>query len=83
MGSCAVVIVCRDEAAAREAFGVIDEVIGIIYTRTGRRFFDDAQLEREFLQRLRGALDAAKLWAEFQTDWFCLDCELAPECPSY
>ena len=44
MGSRAVVIVCRDEDAARKTFGVTGEGIGICYTRTGRRFFDDRQL---------------------------------------
>lgn len=38
MGSRAVVIVCRDEAAVRTSFGIEDEGIGICYTRTGRRF---------------------------------------------
>lgn len=38
MGSRAVVIVCRDEDAARKTFGVVGEGIGICYTRTGRRF---------------------------------------------
>jgi protein phosphatase len=44
MGSRAVTIVCRDEAAARSRFGVVDEGIGICYTRTGRRFFTDPAL---------------------------------------
>src|SRR5690606_3815619 len=35
MGSRAVVIVCRDEDAARRRFGVVGEGIGIVYTRTG------------------------------------------------
>ena len=35
MGSRAVVIVCRDEEAARRRFGVVGEGIGICYTRTG------------------------------------------------
>lgn len=37
MGSRAVVIVCRDEDAARRHFGVTGEGFGICYTRTGRR----------------------------------------------
>ncbi len=78
MGSRAVVIVCRDDAAARQAFGVIDEGIGIVYTRTGRRFFDKPQIETEFLRRLRTAIDATGLWEVFQTEWLCLDCELMP-----
>ena len=78
MGSRAVVIVCRDEDAARKTFGVIGEGIGICYTRTGRRFFDNRTLEAEFLDRIRTAATAAKFWDEFQTDWVCLDCELMP-----
>jgi polynucleotide kinase-phosphatase len=78
MGSRAVVIVCRDEDAARRRFGVVGEGFGIVYTRTGRRFFNDAGLEAEFLSRVRSALDAGGTWEEFGTDWVCLDCELMP-----
>ena len=52
MGSRAIVIVCQDEQAARERFGVLDSEIGIIYTRTGRRFFNELALEAQFLDRL-------------------------------
>ncbi len=78
MGSRAVVIVCRDEEAARKRFGVIGDGAGICYTRTGRRFFDDRKLEVEMLGIVRTALDKAEFWNEFQTDWVCLDCELMP-----
>ncbi len=78
MGSRAVVIVCRDEEAARVHFGVTEEGLGICYTRTGRRFFDNAELERQFLDRVQSALTAASFWDEFKSDWFCLDCELMP-----
>ncbi|MEO6034294.1 MAG: polynucleotide kinase-phosphatase [Verrucomicrobiota bacterium] len=78
MGSRAVVIICRDEEAARKTFGVTGEDVGICYTRTGRRFFDNAEVEAEFLERVRAAVTAAGLWDEFQTDWLCLDCELMP-----
>jgi len=78
MGSRAVVIVCRDQDAARRRFGVVGEGIGICYTRTGRRFFDDLKVEKEFLERVRGAVSAAGFWESFQTDWICLDAELMP-----
>jgi protein phosphatase len=78
MGSRAVVVVCRDEAAATRRFGVEGEEAGIVYTRTGRRFFDRAVLESEFLNRIRDRITAAGLWEEFQSDWFCFDCELMP-----
>jgi protein phosphatase len=78
MGSRAVAVVCRDEAAAQRRFGVVGEGSGIAYTRTGRRFFDDQQLEQALLGRVRDAADRAGLWDELQTDWLLLDCELMP-----
>ena len=78
MGSRAVVIVCRDRDAARKRFGVAEDEAGMCYTRTGRRFFADSSLEREFLDRVRAAADSAGLWDELGTDWLCLDCELMP-----
>ena len=78
MGSRAVVIVCRDEGAAKKRFGVVGEGIGICYTRTGRRFFNDPALECAFLARLQSAVSAAGLWDELASDWVCLDCELMP-----
>ena len=78
MGSRAVVVVCRDEQAARERFGVADGETGIVFTRTGRRFFNDAELERQLLDRVRTALVADQFWDKFNTSWVCLDCELMP-----
>lgn len=77
MGSRAIAVVCRDEEAARERFGASGGD-GIIYTRTGRRFFDDDALESALLDRLRRAAGAANLWDELDTGWLCLDCELLP-----
>lgn len=78
MGSRAVVVVCRDEHAARERFGVLDGETGIVTTRTGRRFFTDADLERRLLDRVRAAVTAAGLWESLNSTWVCLDCELMP-----
>jgi protein phosphatase len=77
MGSRAVVVVCRDEAAARRRFGARGEA-GVCLTRTGRRFFDDTALGEALLERVRAALGAAGLWDELRSDWFCLDCEIMP-----
>jgi protein phosphatase len=49
MGSRAVVVVCRDEEVARRRFGIVDDGAGIVYTRTGRRFFDDPGVEQGLL----------------------------------
>lgn len=78
MGSRAVVVICRDEESALQRFGVTGGETGIIYTRTGRRFFNDADLESRFLDRLRVAMTASGFWEEFNTSWACLDCELMP-----
>jgi protein phosphatase len=78
MGSRAVVIVCRDESVSVKRFGVIEPALGVVYTRTGRPFFQDRNLEREFLLRVQRAVTAAGLWDEIHTDWLCLDCELMP-----
>src|SRR5262249_13176271 len=68
MGSRAVVVVCRDEAAARRAFGVEGEGAGVVLTRTGRRFFEADPLEAELLEHLRAALTNAGLWERFKSD---------------
>ena len=78
MGSRAVVIVCRDGDAARRRFGVVEEGIGYRDTRTGRRFFDDPKIEKEFLEKVRAGLDTVDFWGQFQTDWVCFDAELMP-----
>jgi len=78
MGSRAIVVVCRDEEAALRSFGVQGEGIGTCFTRTGRRFFEDASVEAAFLTRIRDAASNAGFWDDFKTDWLCLDCELMP-----
>ena len=80
MGSRAVVLVTRDaagETAARR-FGVDDGSTGIVVTRTGRPFFDASQTTETLLARVRAAAETAGLWAELDTDWLLLDCELLP-----
>jgi protein phosphatase len=78
MGSRAVIVVCRDAAVARRRFGIREDESGICYTRTGRRFFDDPELEAQLLERIRTAAERAGLWEYLATDWLCLDCELMP-----
>ncbi len=78
MGSRAVVIVCQDETIATQRFGVLESGLGVVYTRTGRRFFDQADMENAFLERIRSAMEKCGFWKELQTDWACLDCELMP-----
>jgi protein phosphatase len=77
MGSRAVLVVCRDADVARKRFGIADGSAGTIFTRTGRRFFDE-DLEVAVLGRIRAAMDAARTWDELATDWVLIDAELMP-----
>ncbi|WP_299458269.1 polynucleotide kinase-phosphatase [uncultured Microscilla sp.] len=78
MGSRVVLVICRDESVAQSRFGVINEGIGVAYTRTGRNFFTDKNLEEQFLLRVNQALTKANFWEAHQTNWVCLDTELMP-----
>lgn len=91
MGSRAVALVCRDEQAARDRFGITGEgVTGALHTRTGRPFFTGdisgfaagaqitEQITEQILARLREAISSAGLWEELATDWLLLDAELLP-----
>lgn len=78
MGSRAVAIVCRDASVARRRFGIVEDGAGIVYTRTGRRFFDDLGIEDALLAIVRDALERTGFWDAHGTDWVCLDCELMP-----
>ncbi|MGW5904996.1 polynucleotide kinase-phosphatase [Streptomyces althioticus] len=78
MGSRAVALVCRDAETAARRFGAAGGGTGSLYTRTGRPFFDDADVTEEILGRLRTAAGEAGLWDELETDWLLLDAELMP-----
>ena len=80
MGSRAVIVVCKDETVAQDRFGIEpgSEGQGIVYTRTGRRFFKDMEMERSLLARIATRLTRSGFWETFSTNWVCLDCELMP-----
>jgi protein phosphatase len=78
MGSRAIIVLCQDDSTAHRRFGVTDRTDGIVYTRTGRRFFNDLSHEADVLCRLRAAMTSAGLWEELGTDWICLDAEIMP-----
>jgi protein phosphatase len=77
MGSRLIAVVCRDVQTAFERFGVRSG-IGACYTRLGRSFFPNADLEQGVLDSIRTAMDRAGLWEKLKTNWICLDCELMP-----
>jgi protein phosphatase len=79
MGSRAVVVVCRDIESAQKRFGIrTDHQQGTVYTRTGRQFFDDVDMEQALVRRLAAAMDKADFWNKFDSSWACFDCELMP-----
>ena len=73
MGSRAIAVIAKDADAAERRFGVGDGSTGVVYTRTGRPFFNDTT---ELVDRLRAT--AAPLFESLDTDWLALDCELLP-----
>ncbi|MBX2856118.1 MAG: polynucleotide kinase-phosphatase [Rhodobacteraceae bacterium] len=78
MGSRALIVVCRNVAAAEKRFGTEDGKAGVVYTRTGRPFFRKEAQETELISRLRDAAYRAGLWEELNTDWLLLDTEIMP-----
>ena len=64
MGSRAIVQIAKDSESAKHAYGVSSGEQGIVYTRNGRRFFNDRQLESAFLAQLAHAIEKAGLNAE-------------------
>ncbi len=78
MGSRGLIIVCKDETVSKNRFGAMKASNGVAYTRTGRPFFTDSEIEKTVLERLQTALTKANIWAELETDWILLDCEILP-----
>lgn len=78
MGSRAVVVLCRKPEVAQERFGLREPAWGVIYTRTGRSFFPEREIEQAILERLAQAGAQAGIWSELKSDWVVLDSELLP-----
>ena len=78
MGSRAVAVVMRDPEVAVRRFGLDSPTLGVILTRTGRRFFDDESVEAAILERIAAALAGSRLWDELDAGWAVLDAELMP-----
>lgn len=78
MGSRAVIVVAKDTESAIKRFGVTDGKKGIIYTRTGRHFFDDCDYEDKIIDRFAACLTKSGFWEDFTTDWVAFDTELMP-----
>ncbi len=77
MGSRAVVVACRDRAAAKHRFGDGSRD-GIVLSKSGHPFFDHPAWESHVVDGVRDAADAAGLWDRLETDWIILDGEMLP-----
>lgn len=78
MGSRGLVLLARTQEVATKRFGVNDGTRGVVVTRTGRRFFNEAGLEAAALDRVDRAMEASGLWEELATDWVLWDTEILP-----
>lgn len=78
MGSRALIVLARTQNVAEKRFGVHDGSRGVIVTRTGRRFFNDAAIEAAAMHRIDAAMEASGLWDELGTDWVLWDSEIMP-----
>jgi protein phosphatase len=78
MGSRAVLLVCRSQAAARSRFGVpAPDAPGAVWTRTGRPFFPP-EPTASLIEAVRQAAEQARLFDELDTSWLLFDAELLP-----
>ena len=78
MGSRGILILGRDPEALRKKFGITEPNSGVCYTRTGRRFFNEPELEAGFMLRARRAMEESGMWEELDTNWVLMDCEIMP-----
>ncbi len=78
MGSRALLIVTRSAETAKARFGTDDGKSGIVYTRTGKAYFNDDEVEAQIINRVAVALEKSGLWDELKTDWILFDAELMP-----
>ncbi|WP_379548287.1 polynucleotide kinase-phosphatase [Qipengyuania sp. DSG2-2] len=78
MGSRALVTLARDAEAAAKRFDVTDGSTGIVVSRTGRRFFPNAQHESTLVERMHAAMQACGMWDELDADWALWDAEIMP-----
>ncbi|WP_342564449.1 polynucleotide kinase-phosphatase [Paenibacillus sp. FSL R7-0345] len=75
MGSRAVLLLFRDDQAAVSYIG--RPVLGTIYSRTGRAFFDK-ETEAQVLARLNADLVQAGYFTKYNTEMLLLDAEIIP-----
>jgi polynucleotide kinase-phosphatase len=75
MGSRGILFLFKDHASAKKYIGT--ESLGVIYTRTGRRFFDK-EIEEQIVRKLNDDLYSHDYFSQHQTDFLLLDAEIMP-----
>ena len=72
-------VVCEEKHMGSRAVALVRrDGTGVLYTRTGRAFFNDDDLNAQVVARLAAATEVAGLFDELATDWVLLDTELLP-----
>lgn len=75
MGSRGILFLFKDYASAKKYIGT--ETLGVIYTRTGRRFFEK-EIEKKIVRKLNDDLHTHDYFNQHQTDFVLLDAEIMP-----
>jgi len=75
MGSRAILFLFKDQEAAKKYTGI--ESLGVIYTRTGRRFFEP-NTEKNLLLKINQDLNEHGYFKKYETDYVLLDAEIMP-----
>lgn len=75
MGSRGILFLFRDIEVGRKYVG--RETLGVIYTRTGRRFFD-IETEGKVLARINKSLTNSDYFNKYHTEFILLDAEIMP-----
>ncbi|MCM3388149.1 polynucleotide kinase-phosphatase [Ureibacillus chungkukjangi] len=75
MGSRGILYLFKDKEAGRKFVG--RETLGVIYTRTGRRFFD-LETEDIILSRINQSLTANDYFNKYETEFLLVDAEIMP-----
>jgi polynucleotide kinase-phosphatase len=75
MGSRAILFLFKDTESSKKHTGI--DSLGVIYTRTGRRFFDIA-IEEQIVGRINQNLHENGYFEKYGTDYLLLDAEIMP-----
>ncbi|MGG3626128.1 metallophosphoesterase [Bacillus gobiensis] len=75
MGSRGILFLFKDKETAKKHVGT--ETLGVIYTRTGRRFFE-RDMEEKVVLKINKALSANGYFEKHDTEYVLLDAEIMP-----